>query len=78
MLTRLTLKQKLLLEVCLSVLISALVTGRLNLTLLGSILEKHLIEQELPIQSQSIRKGVEKDLDRMTNTLSQLAKITMP
>jgi hypothetical protein len=78
MLTRLPLKQKLLLEVCLSVLISALVTGRLNLTLLGSILEKHLIEQELPIQSQSTRKDVEKDLDRMTNTLSQLAKITMP
>ena len=48
MLTRLTIKQKILLGVCLSVLISALAVGGLNLTLLGGIMEKRLIEQELP------------------------------
>ena len=45
MLTRLTIKQKILLGVCLSVLISALAVGGLNLTLLGGIMEKRLIEQ---------------------------------
>jgi len=67
MLTRLTIKQKILLGVCLSVLISALAVGGLNLTLLGGIMEKRLIEQELPTLLQSIRKDVEKDLDTMAN-----------
>lgn len=73
MLTRLTIKQKILLGVCLSVLISALAVGGLNLTLLGGIMEKRLIEQELPTLLQSIRKDVEKDLDTMANASRQLA-----
>ena len=40
MLTRLTIKQKILSGVCLSVLISALAVGGMNLTLLSGIMEK--------------------------------------
>ena len=73
MLTRLTIKQKILSGVCLSVLISALAVGGMNLTLLSGIMEKQLLEQELPTQLQSIRKDVEKDLDTMTHAARQLA-----
>ena len=73
MLTRLTIKQKILSGVCLSVLISALAVGGMNLTLLSGIMEKQLLEQELPTQLQSIRKDVEKDLDTMTRAARQLA-----
>ena len=73
MLTRLTIKQKILSGVCLSVLISALAVGGMNLTLLSGIMEKQLLEQQLPTQLQSIRKDVEKDLDTMTHAARQLA-----
>lgn len=73
MLTRLTIKQKILIGVCLSVLISALSVGGMNLTLLSGIMEKQLLEQQLPTQLQSIRKDVEKDLDTMTHAARQLA-----
>ena len=73
MLTRLTIKQKILIGVCLSVVISALAVGGMNLTLLSGIMEKQLLEQELPTQLQSIRKDVEKDLDTMTHAARQLA-----
>ena len=56
MLTRLTIKQKILIGVCLSVVISALAVGGMNLTLLSGIMEKQLLEQELPTQLQSIRR----------------------
>lgn len=73
MLTILTIKQKILAGVGLAVLLTALAVGTLNLTLLSHIMEQRLIEQELPIQLQSIRKDIEKDLDSMANAARQLA-----
>ncbi|GAA4500169.1 methyl-accepting chemotaxis protein [Pseudaeromonas paramecii] len=73
MLTRLTIKQKILAGIGLAVLITALAVGSLNIGLIGGAMEQRLIQQELPTQLQSIGKAVEKELDTLAQAAQQLA-----